>query len=390
MLIRLSELKTFPCLMMMVFALQTSLAFNAIDMLLASYALLALMLVTSIVSFYLILRQRIISRSDFFSIVFLAIVTISSAIHGTDIEHWIHICFAICLLRFMFNYYHHNLNPLIIGLAIGFCIAVVVQFLQLIMNPSMWMIEDLKDISNYILGGNYNQMGIRLLAALITNLLCIRIHKFFWFSFILCLITGLAIPFMVGSMTAVTCIVIFLFLCAIPLQRFRQVSVVVLFISVILFQVFVCFNGKGVENNELMVWLIEDVLGKDITFTYRTYMWDSALRIISQSPILGYGFPDNDWYIANMSSFAIGPHNIILAVLVYGGAIALLLYLCIMAHSVIQLLRAPGYYAECIAISISVVCLMMLMEAYPMSLVFMFFILAEYYPDLYNKNTKKG
>ena len=71
-------------------------------------------------------------------------------------------------------------------------------------------------------------------------------------------------------------------------------------LSTILFQILVCFNGKGIENNKFMVWFIEDVLGKDITFTNRTQLWDAALRVIVDSPIWGYGFPDKIWYLSKM------------------------------------------------------------------------------------------
>lgn len=65
----------------------------------------------------------------------------------------------------------------------------------------------------------------------------------------------------------------------------------------------------------MAVYIIEDVLGKDITFTNRTQLWDAAGKKFVESPILGYGFVDKEWYLANMESFAIGPHNFIYSIL---------------------------------------------------------------------------
>ena len=242
------------------------------------------------------------------------------------------------------------------------------------------MIPGKRELSSYLLGGNYNQMGMRLLLALIFDILCIKISRWFYFLLLPCILLSIAIPLMVGSMTATTCIILFLILCAIPNHRMRLLGISGILVAVSLFQVFVCFNGKGIEDNELMVWFIEDVLGKDITFTYRTYMWDSALQVISQSPIIGHGFPSKEWYLVNMSSLAIGPHNIILAILIYGGVVGFILYMFFLFRSFLILQAIRDYWADVILLGIAVSCVMMLMEVYPVNLIFMLFAIAEYYP----------
>ena len=385
MQINLSELRIVPSLMMMVFAIQTAVDFNAIEMQRASYAMLAMMLLAAMCSFFLIIRQRTISLTDLLTMSFLLIVAVSSLFHGTDFVHWAYICFGVCLLRFFFNFYQDRLTPLVVGLALGFSIAVLAQFYQLVTHPELWFIPEGKEIKGYILGGNYNQMGVRLLITLVLDILCIKISRKFLLILVPCLVACIAIPLMVGSMTAVTSIILFILLCLIPFARLRRIGITALLVSIALFQILVCFTGKGIENNEFMVWFIEDVLGKDITFTYRTHMWDSSLRVIAESPLWGYGYPDPKWYVTQMTSFAVGPHNMLLGTLIFGGIIAFALYIYFLVVSLFRAFSIHDYWADGILTGISVLSLMMLMEVYPIALVFTLFVLAEYYPKLHQQ-----
>ncbi|MBQ7683711.1 MAG: O-antigen ligase family protein, partial [Bacteroidaceae bacterium] len=338
-------------------------------------------------AFYLIARQRTITFQDLVCLAFMAFVAMSSFAHGTDGVNWLYACFSVCLLRFMFNFYQHHLAPLVIGLAVGFSLAAFFQLYQLVTQPDLWMIPEQKEISTYILGTNYNQMGVRLLIMLLLDILCLKIHKAFAILLLPCIAIGVAIPLMVGSMTAVTSMLLFLLLCIVPSSQLRRMGTVGLLVAVALFQMLVCFNGKGIENSELAVWFVEDVLGKDITFTYRTHMWDSALRIIVESPFWGYGFPDKDWYLTHMSSFAIGPHNILFAMLIYGGVVTFVIYLYLLIRSLLVVSHTHDYWADIILGGTAILCLMQLMEVYPIPIIFTFFILAEYYPQLHSQLT---
>lgn len=387
MQIHLKELRVLPGLLMTVFAMQLAFDFNSVDMSMASYAMLALMLMAASCSFFLILRQRTINFMDLLYIIFSVTLLASSLFNGTDTKQLVYLCTSFLLLRFLFNYYQEHLNPLIIGMAVGFSLATVAQIHQLITHPDLWVVGGDSIDTGYILGGNYNQIGVRLLMTILLNLLCIRISRWFFLLLIPIILACLAIPIMVGSMTSATGIILFLLLCLIPSKPLRRMSYYVLLIAVALFQFFVCFSGKGIEDNDFMIWFIEEVLGKDITFTGRTHMWDSALSVIADSPIWGYGYPDNDWYVTKMTHFAIGPHNIMLAVLIYGGIIAFALYVCFLFVSLFRALSIRDYWADCTIIGISVFSLMMLMETSPLPLVFTFFILAEYYPQLHHQYT---
>jgi O-antigen ligase len=150
--------------------------------------------------------------------------------------------------------------------------------------------------------------------------------------------------------------------------------------AIIFFQIFVCFQGKGIEHNSLAVWFVEDVLGKDITFTNRTYMWDAASKVFANSPIYGYGFVGADWYYSHMSSFAKGPHNFIWGILIYGGIIllALFTYICYMVF--IKLPATNDRSVLLIYAAATAMFMMMIMEVYPPPFIITLLSLAFYAP----------
>lgn len=367
---------------MVVFSFYATLDYNAIGKPLYSYANLALVLLSFVFALFLTLRQREIRRFDFITISFLLFVDIMSIINGLDWKNWTYYSASIITVLLLFDYYSNNLKPIVLGMWIGLVIAVILGTFDIISHPEKWLIEDSKDITGYLLGGNYNGMGCRILIALLVNMVCLKITKWAWVTLIPLMILSLVDLFIVGSMTAVTCVILFLVLCAIPDLRIQRLAIASTLIFIILFEIFVCMQGRGLENNELATWFIVDVLGKDITFTNRTEMWDSALQIIKDSPLWGYGFPDAVWYRSYMSSFAIGPHNIILAVLIYGGIITFVLYVFLFVISLQKLLKRKGRIENIIFAAITMLSFMMLMEVYPIQIVFIFFIIAYHYSTI--------
>jgi O-antigen ligase len=70
----------------------------------------------------------------------------------------------------------------------------------------------------------------------------------------------------------------------------------------------------------------EMFFGRDLTFTGRTYIWNLATNLIAQSPIIGHGFMTSDVIAGYLGGYST-PHNEFLLVLMYGGCIALVLFI---------------------------------------------------------------
>lgn len=81
----------------------------------------------------------------------------------------------------------------------------------------------------------------------------------------------------------------------------------------------------------LFSWLIVGILHKDLTFTRRTAIWETAIENISKKPFLGYGTVRSGRLAINLQEY-LGfyyysfSHNIFLEILIQGGFLALVLY----------------------------------------------------------------
>lgn len=380
--LNLKELKVIPALCMLAFSFYVSLDFTVIDKQMLSYANLAFVLLSFVFAVFLTMRHVVIRQFDFIVIAYLLFTAIFSLINGMDWKNWIYYSASIITVTLLFNFYSANLKPLIIGAWIGLFLAILWGSYDILSHPEKWIVDNDKDITGYLLGGNYNGMGCRILLALLVNMVCVRITKLAWLTLIPLILFSLVDLFIVRSMTAVTCVILFFILCAIPNLRLQRFATSCTLAFVVLFEIVVCFSGKGLENNEFATWFIVDVLDKDITFTNRTEMWDSALRIITHSPIWGYGYPEANWYTSNMSSFAIGPHNMILAVLIYGGIIALTMYIALYIMALRELFHYYDRTANILYAAITMLSFMMLMEAYPIQIILMLLILGYGYGDI--------
>ena len=82
---------------------------------------------------------------------------------------------------------------------------------------------------------------------------------------------------------------------------------------------------------ELFSNFIEGYLGKDITFTGRTYLWDTAFIYILKKRIIGYGISEK--MLVAQSGIAYSPHNLILQILLAGGAISLIIFVALYVMS---------------------------------------------------------
>ena len=374
--------------MMIVFAIHTSISFNAIESSLASYLSLAITIMSFVLALTLIIRASNISRLSLFAAFFLFLVEAVSLAIGVEWKDWIYTIVDVALLMFLFHYYSGNLHPLLTGAVIGFSLCIYAQLFQCITNPDMWLIVDEKTNVGYLLGGNYNSIGCRVLVALLTGILSLKISKWWWINLVPLIASGVTILFMVQSMTSVTCILLMILLCLLPSRNLQRLACFSILVIVVLFEVFVCFQGKGFENNDLARWFLIDILGKDMTFTNRTNMWDAALRVIGESPIWGYGYVTEKWFFSNMSSQAIGSHNFILGILINGGIIGLGLYLYTFYLALRKLIAYKDYYSNVIFIGIASLSIMMLMEYYPVQFPFYLFTLAYYYEQITEATTK--
>lgn len=387
--VSLHDMTLLPFVMIFFVVLNVTISLSELKMPVLSYGVLGVNIVSFLFMLALVAREKEMSRYGFLNFLFFFILIGLTVVNVNDIRNAIYNSVFIWLMLLIMRYYRHRMEMVIKCFAIAFTVCVWINFVHLVTHPLLWLVDDYKDATGYLFGNNYNQMGCRMMVALASNVLCLRFSRLWLVNFIALAIVIVASLAMVGSMTSLSMILVFLVCCLLPTSKLRLTAVCGLFVVFLLFQIFVVFNGRGLENNELAVYIVEDVLKKDLTFTYRTHMWESALKIIEESPIWGWGFADADWFKANMSAFAIGPHNFILSILIHGGVILLGIYVMI-CSKVVKTIQPYFKKKNMQLLLLAVACLwvMSLFEMYPYTVMFYALALLYYSHYAYEESDK--
>ena len=378
----LSKWIIVPLLMVLSVVVKVSVNITVVEMQMLSYMVLALSLLSFVVISVFYFRARTVSRYVAVVILFQLLMLTSTIINGTDIKGCLYQSCMVIFIAMASDYFKDRFHFLICAFALSFSFCAYWNFYHLITHPDLWMVGvgDWKSTQGYLLGDNYNGMGCRLICAVGTSVVCLRYSKWWILNAIPVTIVSIGALAIVQSMTSMTGILMFLLFCFVPSRKLLKTGIITLIATVIFFQIFVCFQGKGIENNSLAVWFVEDVLGKDITFTHRIYLWDAASKVFVDSPIFGYGLVGADWYYSNMSTFAKGPHNFIWGILINGGIIllALFTYICYMVF--VKLPATNDRSVLLIYATAATMFLMMTMEVYPLPFIITLLSLAFFAP----------
>lgn len=367
--------------MLTVLTVFVSISFSVFDSLQSiSYLVWGLCIINFLIMGVFFIRTPIISIFDLCIMVYLMVLITFTIINGTDIKTAIYKSIEVLLLMMIINYKHAI--PLIVKTcAIVFSLCVYLNLLIMILFPD-WMFAA-KDLSDcYLLGGNYNQMGSRIITAIVINCICAKFGRKWIVNTVFLIIISIITLALIGSMTALSCITLFTLFCLIPSTRIQKLITVLFLAFFLLFQFTVVFSGQSLHNNAIAVYIIEDLLQKDITFTHRTYLWDSAGTVFSESPIIGYGMVDTDWYFSKMNSFAIGPHNFIYSVLINGGLTLVTILIIICGIALNSILKNYDKIANVLLMGITTMFFMMTMEVYPFFFLFLLLYITYHYKAL--------
>lgn len=109
---------------------------------------------------------------------------------------------------------------------------------------------------------------------------------------------------------------------------------IVAFLSIVIFRV----TDKFSE-------LIVNVIGKDITFTGRTILWDQAMLLIAKKPVWGYGVYDYNLLISTANGQAYSAHDTVLQMMLMGGIVSLIAF-CIIKITIGIRLKKYGSIIE--------------------------------------------
>ncbi len=380
--IDLKKLTFLPFCMLFVLICEISLAFAGMEgKQMLSYALLALVIADSFVITYLYARAHTVTHFSILVFLFFILLLVFTIISGNDLKGAVFVFFEVASLIMIVDYYRDNMKMVVIACTVAFSFCIYYNFYYLITNPT-WIVVADKDNAGYPLGGNYNQFGCRMLCAMVSNIICLKFSKRWLLNFIPLVLVCVVSLGIVASMTSLSCILLFLIIYMIPSRVIKKIAIITIISITLLFQFTIVFNGNGIENNKTARYIVEDVLGKDITFTMRTEKWDTGMKAFFQSPVIGHGQVGTEWYQANMVVRGIGPHNFLVNLLINGGLVlmAVFIFLCYIVLRKIP--RPTDSTMRNLLLSIAILFTMMLMEVYAYFFVLYLFILVYYYDNI--------
>ncbi len=391
--IYLKEIKWIPfcvCAILLVRTCVSLFLFPATQML--SYAVLGLSILSFLVLGVLYLTEKKISVLGALNILYFAILFVSTLFNGMNVLSVVYMSIEVLLPLCLFALYKDSISVIIKSCGFIYSVIIYANLAIMILFPG-WMFEAIRVGDAFLLGGNYNQMGARMICAIVTSVVCVKYGKWWIVNTVVLVLVSIFTLLIVGSMTSIANILVYSLFCLIPSLKLRKMAIVALFGVFLFFQIFIVFYGEGLHHNELAVYIIEDVLGKDITFTGRTYLWDRSLTLIGESPIIGYGYVDKEWFTTYLHAKAIGPHDFILAQLLEGGVFLLGVYLVTCVVAIKRLLKYFDSSASYILMGVCVLMFIMVMEFYHVFFIMYLLSLAYYYKEIkmsYNNKEEKA
>lgn len=256
-----------------------------------------------------------------------------------------------------------------------FSLIVYLNLITLIINPNGIMPD-----RNFLIGGNYNQMGLPLVCAVVTNGLYYRVSGKMLLNTVFLMLATVISPLIVGSMTSTVTILIFIVFMCIPYRALQRLGVWMFAVFYLIFQTFAVYVQTDLSKLTYLVFFIEDVLHKDMTFTTRTFVWEHVRNLIAESPWIGYGMQDKIWYIEKMNVTTC--HNLFYQILVEGGVVLLAVFLAIFIVSFLKSARLKTTAASTLLFGVVTALFMMTMESYPIFLTFYLMFLMYFLPEI--------
>ena len=338
---------------------------------------------------FLILHLRFPLRLDkigFWMLAYGALIGYSTITHNSDVPFTVvSIGFDVLMLWGIMKLYLPEYGELILrSIIVSMSICIYTNLLLVLIFPSgLW--EQTGSSSYYLLGGNYNQMGRTIIPAITImgfyRMLYNRKSK----ALLALIIASVITLVIVGSKTSLVGISLLIAFYLIKSYRTRKRLIILFIIAYFLFQAFAVFGVYDLSKNQYIVYFVEQVLHKDLTFTNRTQVWFDCFKLIIQSPIVGYGIQSDDWYKALLD--VTSAHNLVLGKLLCGGIIGLLLFIMIIISAVKKHIQHPSPASQFLFFGLCTFLFMMIMEVYPFTCIALLLLLL-YYSEQFEINSK--
>ena len=252
-----------------------------------------------------------------------------------------------------------------------FLILLTINLITIIIFPGGFYLNSSGYSSNYFLGYDNNLITyiFPALSLSFTNSFG-ETGKIGLKSIYLLIISLLSI-LLTWSATGVAAILIITFLFLIYTFKKRDFPIKKYIIIVLI--LFTCIVLLRIQN--VLSFIIEGWLKKDLTFTGRTDIWDIFIEQIKQSLIIGHGVVDYKYLIKNIN--AGHAHDYYLQILYQGGIVAFLMFLGFFLTSINKMKNCKQ--KKYVGIIIFAYLISFIFEAYTLTNMFIIVLLISYY-----------
>lgn len=331
--------------------------------------------------FYFLLRRGKIDKFILFVILFYCSLLFSTFYFSqsyvnliyefTSILSWI-VLFKINMLN--------NKDKFLTTLENTFFILLLINFITIILFPGGFYLNSSGYSGNYFLGYDNNLITyiFPALALSFTNTLN-KNGKIGLKSIFLLIISFCSIIFTWSATGVVSMVIIIVLFFAYTINKkdFPIKKYIVVALSLFIGIVFLRFQN-------IFSFIIEGWLKKDLTFTGRTYIWDTFISEIKKSILIGHGIVDSKYLIQTLN--AGHAHNYFLQILYQGGLVTFSMFLGFFFSAIkkVQNCKEKKY----VGIVIFVYLISFIFEAYSLTNMFIIVLLIAYYYEPSSKNLK--
>ena len=190
--------------------------------------------------------------------------------------------------------------------------------------------------SNYFLGYDNTHIRIHILALTISYIYSFSINKKLSFRTIALYVISLLSNFTVFSATGIIAILLWgicIFFITINDKKGICKKLDIFNIkSSLIGGIIGSFILVGISSNSTFSYIVENIFGKDMTLSGRTYIWINSIEAINKSLVWGYGYEQDNaisMRLVKQIGFGTSPHNFYLELLYNGGIILLIIVILI-------------------------------------------------------------
>lgn len=268
------------------------------------------------------------------SSIFAAIMFITTMLNGGDWDDCILAIveiFTVLCFTFMMT---GKRQKFALKCLVGYYLFVtfINNLIMIIRQGSIYVGSDVNNQINFL--GTDNYMGTVMIPAFIITIYYLRkYNKLDVIKFVLCAVFYMFPIFYVNSSTSIValsaCTLLLIFLYKNDSVFTRTITYFrLLILMIVVFLLITVFNS-GIFN-----WFIVNVLGKTVTFSARSRLWQLALTKAAASPITGYGYGSQAFSgIGFYENLDTTPHSAYLTLLLYGGIILLIIFIFVLLSS---------------------------------------------------------